>query len=128
MPDTGEMPRNRISSAQQRLGMTTEEFAAALDRMVDWDVSPEAVKSWTSHTTPPGDIIIASDLLAQHGSRRLDDDSVGTAGADVVQELVAERFADLAGLYPGRATFSPPPPPPGLFVGAQCIPYTGPTR
>jgi hypothetical protein len=125
MPDMGEMARNRISSAQQRLGITVEEFAAALDRMVEWDVSPEAVKSWTSVATPPGDIIIASDLLVQHGSNRLDDDSLGTTGADVVQELVAERFADLAAIYPSRATFSSALPPHVLFDSAHDVSIAG---
>jgi hypothetical protein len=125
MPDIGEMARNRISSAQQRLGLTIEEFAAELNRMVDWEVLPEAVRSWSTQTTPPGDILIAADLLVQHGSRRLDDESVGTAGADVVQELVAERFADLAGVYPSRASFSSALPPHALFDGAHDVSVAG---
>ena len=125
MPDMGEMARNRISSAQQRLGMTTEEFAAALDRMVDWEVTPEAVRSWMTVTTPPGDIIIAADLLVQHGSRSLEDESAGTVGADIVQELVAERFADLVGVYPSRAAFSSALPPHVLFDGAHDVSIAG---
>jgi hypothetical protein len=125
MPDMGEMARSRIASAQQRLGMTTEEFAAALDRMVDWEVSPEAVERWSTASTPPGDILIAVDLLVQHGSRTLDDDSLGTTGADLVQELVSERFADLAAVYPSRAAFSSALPPHVLFDGAQDVSIAG---
>lgn len=125
MPDFGEMARNRIASARQRLGMTAEEFAAELDRMVPWDVSPEAVNSWSSQSTPPGDILLAADLLVQQGSRGRDDESLGTTGADIVQELVAERFADLAGVYPSRAAFSSALPPHALLDGARDVSMVG---
>jgi Domain of unknown function (DUF5919) len=76
-------------------------------------------------TTPLADILIAADLLVQHGSRSLDDESVGTVGADIVQELVAERFADLVGVYPSRAAFSSALPPHVLFDGAHDVSIAG---
>src|SRR5712691_11438745 len=93
--------------------------------MVDWDVTPEAVDLWTSKRTPPGDILVAADLLVQQGSRITGDDSFGTTGADIVQELVAERFADLAGVFPSRAAFSSALPPTVLLEGAQDISIAG---
>jgi hypothetical protein len=125
MPNTADMARSRLASAQHRLGLSNEEFAAALNRMVDWDVTPEAVELWTTIRTPPGDILMAADLLVQYGSRGTDDESLGSSGADVVQELVAERFADLAGVYSSRAALLSALPATALFEGAHDISISG---
>lgn len=125
MPDMGEMARSRVSSAMQRLGMSPADFAAELNRMVSWEVSPEVVEDWTTQGTPPGDILIAVDLLVQAGFRAGDDDSLGTTGADAVQALVSERFADLAGVFSSRAAFSSALPPHVLFDGAHEIAMSG---
>ncbi len=125
MPNMGELARNRLSSAMHRLGLSVDEFAARLDRMVDWEVSPDAVGSWTTETTPPGDILIAADLLVHGGFRGTGDESLGTTGADAVQELVSERFADLAGVFSSRAAFSSSLPPHVLFDGARQVSVSG---
>ncbi len=123
-PDIGELARRRVASAQQRLAITTEEFARQLDDMVDWDVSPEVLERWTTSHTPPGDVLIAADLLVQRGSRS-DGDSLGTTGADVLQDLIAERFSDVAAVYASRAAFLSAVPPHVLFEGVDDITIAG---
>lgn len=124
-PDLGEMARSRVSSAQQRLGMSDEEFAAELDRMVEWDVLPEAVRSWTTKITPPGDIVMAADLLVLRASKATDTASSGIGEGHVVHEPAIERFADLIATFPSRAAFTSAMPPHQLFRGAQDVSISG---
>jgi hypothetical protein len=105
--------------------MTTEDFAATLDRMVDRGGLAGVGRAVEHRQHAAGDLLIAVDLLVQHGSRTLDDDSLGTTGADLVHELVSERFADLAAVYPSRAAFSSALPPHVLFDGARDVSIAG---
>jgi Inositol monophosphatase family len=91
--DLGEHARHRISAAQQRLGLSTEDFATALNDLVEWDVTVESVENWMTGVTPPADILLAADLLVRRGDRGADDITVDMAGSDIVEYIVAERFA-----------------------------------
>ena len=122
--DLGEHARRRLASAQHRLGMTLEDFAATLNEMVEWEVSAEVVNSWTKDITPPGDVLLAADLLVRRGDRGSGDD-FGTAGTDLLEDLISERFADLTGVFPSRAAFASAVPPHVLFDGAHEISMTG---
>jgi Domain of unknown function (DUF5919) len=125
VPDLGEMARNRVSSAQQRLGMSIEEFAAELNRMVDWEVSAEAARSWTTQITPPGDIVVAAELLVLRVSGGAEGGSPRTSAPDLEKELFSERFADLVATFPSRAAFSSAMPPHVLFARAGEVSISG---
>jgi Domain of unknown function (DUF5919) len=124
-PDLGEMARSRVASAQQRLALSDDEFAAELDRMVDWDVSPEAVKTWTTKTTPPGDIVVAAELLVLRASGGTDQASVGIGEGHVVHGPAGERLADLIATFPSRAAFTSAMPPHQLFQRARDVSISG---
>jgi hypothetical protein len=123
--DLGEHARHRVAAAQQRLGLTTEAFATLLNDMVDWEVSPESVENWMTEVTPPADVLLAADLAVRRGDRGADDVSLDMASADIVEQIVAERFADLAAVFPSRAAFTSAVPPPALFDGARDISMIG---
>ncbi len=122
-PDVGELARRQLASARRRLGMSYAEMATALGAMVNWQVSAQAVERWETDAVPPGDILIAADLLVQRGAT--DGESLGSAGADALEQLVSERFADVAAVYVSRAAFSSAFPPHVLFDRARDIAATG---
>jgi hypothetical protein len=123
--DLGEHARHRISAAQQRLGISTEEFAAALNDLVEWDVTAESVEKWMTSVTPPADLLLAADLLVRRGDRGADNITIDMVGSDIVEYIIAERFADLAAVFTSRAAFASALPPHVLFDGAQDISMVG---
>ncbi len=114
-PDVGKLACRRLASARQRLGWTRAQLAAALDEMVTWTVSSEVVESWETGAVPPGDVLIAVDLLVQRGVVDPPSESGGSVGANVLDELISERFGDLVEVYPSRAAFSSALSPHALF-------------
>lgn len=124
-PDVGELARRRLASVRHRLGLSPDTFAASLNGMMDWNVTGDAVEEWESRAVPPGDVLVAADLLAQSGGGDGQADSLGTAGADALEQLISERFADLASVFPSRSAFSATLPPHVLFDTAKDIAIVG---
>ena len=62
-PDASALARNRLASARRHLDMSHAEFAKALSSFIGWTPPPEAVDSWETVTVPPGDVIVAAELL-----------------------------------------------------------------
>lgn len=122
-PDVAELARRQLASARRRLGLTPEEMARCLGGMVEWPVTAEAVTSWETTSDPPGSVLIAADLLVQHGSS--DGESLGTAGADALEQIIAGRFADVDAVFASRSAFSSAMPPHDLFAGARDISLAG---
>src|SRR5262249_13847853 len=73
----------------------------------------------------PGDLLLAADLLVRRGDRAAGDDSLGSTGANVLEDIISDRFADLAGVFTSRAAFSSALPPHALFEGAHDIAMAG---
>src|ERR671933_522620 len=123
-PDVAKLACGRLAAARQRLGWSQAELAAALEELVKWKVSPEIVDAWETQTTPPGDVLVAADLLRQ----RKEGGSPGEEGAlttTLFETLVEERFADLVNVFPSRAAFMAALPPDALFQGATEVSIAG---
>ncbi len=124
-PDVGKLACRRLASVRQRLGWTRAQLAAALDEVVGWKVPAEIVESWETDAVPPGDVLIAADLLVQRGVSDPPSQSGGGAGVNVLDELISNRFGDLVEVFPSRAAFSSALPPHALFDRATDISIAG---
>lgn len=64
-PDVKGLACGKVAATKARLGLTAEEFARELGRLLSWEPSPDIVRSWESAAAaPPGDVLAACDILA----------------------------------------------------------------
>jgi hypothetical protein len=91
---------------------------------VKWKVSPEIVDAWETQTTPPGDVLVAADLLMQRKEGGSPDEA-GALGTTLFEALIEERFADLVNVFPSRAALMAALPPDALFEGAADVSVAG---
>lgn len=122
-PDVGRLASRRVASARDRLSWSRSRFAAALDAVVPWAVSEEVLAAWESETTPPGDVLVAAELLAQGAEH-----AAGANPADVsevIEHLVSDRFADVVAVFPTRAAFTSAVDPSTLFDEATEVSIVG---
>ncbi len=87
-PDVKGLACGKIAATKAQLGLTAEEFARELGRLLSWEPSPELVRSWEgAAAAPPGDVLAACDILMPPGP---------SATADEVAIAVSEAEADRA--------------------------------
>lgn len=75
----------QIASARAKLGITTEEFAARLSDMLDWQPTPDVVEQWESTIVPPGDVLLAAAIAVQESSLRRKEKPTKTAGVTCIR-------------------------------------------
>ncbi|MEV4917835.1 DUF5919 domain-containing protein [Streptomyces tirandamycinicus] len=100
-PDLAELARNQLAAARTAKGLSPAEFAELLSTMLDWNVSPEALESWETTATPPGDVLVAAELIVRQSAPGLTDGEP----RDALTQIVGDQFADLAGVYASRSEF-----------------------
>ena len=81
----------RLAAARAQAGMTEQDFAAALRPLIGWLPTPGRIATWETRVAAPGDVLVASDLVA---SRALADQVVGDDDDDAAV-MGAFRAADL---------------------------------
>lgn len=121
-PDASTLARERLASIRARLNMSQAEFAKALSPFIGWTPPPEAIDSWEEVTVPPGDVLIAAELLQGDAP---EDSSLPGAPPTSVAQLLSERFSGIAGVYPTRSEFMSRVPIQDLFDGASTIRAAG---
>lgn len=100
-PDLSELARNQIAAARRAKNLSLEEFAGFLSTMLDWNVTPEALESWETTATPPGDALVAAELIVRQTAPGLTDGEP----RDALTQIIGDQFADLAGVYASRSEF-----------------------
>jgi tetratricopeptide (TPR) repeat protein len=63
-PDPASLACRRVAAARQQTGLSRTEFAAALRQLLPWAPTPELISSWETDVPPPGDVVVACDLVA----------------------------------------------------------------
>jgi tetratricopeptide (TPR) repeat protein len=64
-PDVMGLACGKVAATRARLGLTEDEFAEALSRLLSWEPSAEIVGSWErAAAAPPGDVLAACDILS----------------------------------------------------------------
>ena len=120
-PDMAALARAQVSAARERLGLTTEEFAAVLKPLLGWGPTPGVITNWETDATPPGDVLIAASIVthaAPLGADELD-------GGDLLHQLLGNRYADVEAVFPTRSEFVAAMPPQTLLADATTIDAAG---
>lgn len=121
-PDASALARDRLTSTRRRLGLTQAEFAQSLSSLIGWTPPPEAVNSWETVAVPPGDVIVAAELL---GHEIADGLPIPGAPSISVAQLLSNRFAGITGVYVSRSEFMSRVPIQDLFDSASEIRAAG---
>jgi hypothetical protein len=64
-PDLASLASQRITKAKQQSGLSNAAFAEVLQSLLNWapPITAELVKMWETVTSPPGQVIIACEIL-----------------------------------------------------------------
>lgn len=117
-PDLGQLARNQLAAARAAKSLSHSEFAALLGTMLGWPVGAEAVEAWETTAVPPGDVLVAAELLVRQGPPAALTDE---GARDALTQIVGDRFADLAYVYTSRAELQAELPVTELFDTASDI-------
>ncbi|MGW7203927.1 DUF5919 domain-containing protein [Streptomyces sp. NPDC054837] len=120
-PDLAELARNQLAAARTAQGLSHADFAELLSTMLDWSVSPEALESWETTATPPGDVLVAAELMVRRKAPGL----TNGEPRDALTQIVGDQFADLAGVYASRSEFQAKVSASDLFDEAKDIRIAG---
>ena len=95
-PDVESLACSRVAAARKQTGLSVAAFAAALGSLLGWSPAPDLIRTWESAVAPPGQVVIACEVLAARMSRTEPDnsaDEVTTAAREAEAEqswLLAE--------------------------------------
>lgn len=121
-PDAVGLARQRLASARNRLNLSQADFAKALAPLIGFTPPPEAIDSWETIAVPPGDVLVAAELIASDAP---DDPTLPGDAPDTVAKLLAERFSDVAAVYATRSEFISRVPIQELLDGASLVRAAG---
>ena len=94
-PDVVSLACSKVAAARERTGLSVAAFAGALEQLLGWAPAPDLVRAWESTVAPPGQVVIACEVIASRMAQAEpgDDDEVASAAreAEVEQSrLLAE--------------------------------------
>jgi hypothetical protein len=92
-PDVMGLACGKVAATRARLGLTDEQFAEELSRLLPWEPSPDIVRSWErAAAAPPGDVLAACDILSPPDPTvTMDEIAVATSEAETDRaRLLAE--------------------------------------
>ncbi|GAB1331686.1 DUF5919 domain-containing protein [Streptomyces sennicomposti] len=115
--DLGEVARNQVAAARSARSMTEEEFAALLESLLGWPVGAGLVRAWEQNATPPGDVLVACELIV----RQSPPDLSNRQAFDAAAQVMGDRFVDLEAVYSTRSEFQAKLPVSDLLEGAKEI-------
>lgn len=119
--DLGQVARSQCAAARTARDMTHAQFAELLTAMVGWPVSGGTVEAWETSATPPGDILVACELIVRQSPPELGSQS----SFDAAAQVLGDRFADLEAVYPSRSEFQAKFPTADLLEDAREIRVCG---
>lgn len=95
-PDAESLACSRVAAARKQTGLSVAAFAAALEPLLGWSPAADLVRTWECAVPPPGQVIIACEVLASRMTRSQpenDADEVTSAAREAEAEqswLLAE--------------------------------------
>lgn len=95
-PDVESLACSKVATARKQTGLSVAAFAAALEPLLGWSPAADLVRTWESAVPPPGQVIIACEVLASRMTRsepENDADEVTSAAREAEAEqswLLAE--------------------------------------
>ena len=87
-PDVVSLACSKVAAARERTGLSVAAFAGALEQLLGWPPTPELVKAWESTVAPPGQVVIACEVIASRMAQAepRDDDEVASAAREAEAE------------------------------------------
>jgi hypothetical protein len=67
-PDVTNLACARVAAAREQAGLSLAAFAATLEPLLGWAPAPDLVAAWESTVAPPGQVVIACEVLASRTS------------------------------------------------------------
>jgi hypothetical protein len=92
-PDMVSLACGRVAEARQRAGLSVEAFSAVLGGLLKWPPPPDLVRAWESGVPPPGQVVIACEVI---GSRMVETGQGDSS--DDVAAAAREAEADQLGI------------------------------
>lgn len=68
-PDVVSLACSRVAAARKQAGLSVAAFAAALEHLLGWSPAPDLVNAWESAVAPPGQVVIASEVIAARAAQ-----------------------------------------------------------
>jgi hypothetical protein len=97
-PDVAGLASRKVAAARERAGLSRPQFAEALSPLLGWTPSVDLVETWETRVAPPGQVIIACEVIAS--------DEVSGNKSDAIEVAVQEVEADQARLLAGPSSQS----------------------
>src|SRR5438046_1627914 len=88
-PDVVNLACSKVAAARKQTGLSAAAFAGALGELLGWPPAPELVKAWESTVAPPGQVVIACEVIASRMAQAGPGD-----GADEVASAAHEAEAE----------------------------------
>ena len=63
-PNVESLACSRVAMARKQTGLSAVAFAAALEPLLGWPPTPDLVRTWECAVAPPGQVVIACEVLA----------------------------------------------------------------
>jgi hypothetical protein len=78
----------KVAAARERTRLSVAEFAGTLEQLLGWPPTLELVKAWESTVAPPGQVVIACEVIASRMAQAepRDDDEVASAAREAEAE------------------------------------------
>ncbi len=87
-PDVVSLACSKVAAARERTGLSVAAFAGALDQLLGWPPTPDLVRAWESTVAPPGQVVIACEVIA---SRMTQAEPGGDELASAAREAEADQ-------------------------------------
>jgi hypothetical protein len=87
-PDVVSLACSKVAATRERTRFSVAEFADALEQLLGWPPTPELVEAWESTVAPPGQVVIACEVIASRMAQAEpgDADEVGSAAREAEAE------------------------------------------
>lgn len=87
-PDVVSLACSKVAAARERTGLSVDAFAGALEQLLGWLPKPDLVEAWESAIAPPGQVVIACEVIASRIAQAepKDDDEVASAAREAEAE------------------------------------------
>src|SRR6266545_5057564 len=70
-PDVVRLACHRVATARRQTGLSRPAFASSLRPLLGWMPSPEVIKSWETAVAPPGEVVIACEVVASQAAQAM---------------------------------------------------------
>ncbi|MEU4661377.1 DUF5919 domain-containing protein [Micromonospora chalcea] len=101
--DLAAAARRRMADVRSGVGLSPEAFARLLGTVLGWSPTAQRVIDWETTETPPGDVLLALDVLR----------------GPAIQP--ADTLAGLIAVFPSRSQLTARLPADRLLDGARCV-------